>query len=66
MIFTWEYFPSILHCSCSLVFEQVEVIDIDSLVESCGRSVVTIDDVRQADGYLEIKDGHTKVNFLKD
>lgn len=39
---------------------QVEVIDIDSLVESCGRSVVTIDDVRQADGYLEIKDGHTK------
>ena len=41
----------------------MEVIDIDSLLESCGQSEVTIEDVRQAEGYLEIKDGHTKVTF---
>ncbi|XP_067055317.1 enhancer of mRNA-decapping protein 4-like isoform X1 [Acropora muricata] len=39
---------------------QVEVIDIDSLLESCGQSEVTVEDVKQAEGYLEIKDGHTK------
>lgn len=41
----------------------MEVIDIDSLLESCGQSEVTVEDVKQAEGYLEIKDGHTKVIF---
>lgn len=42
---------------------QVEVVDIESLVESCGRAEVTIDDIRQAEGYLEIRDGHEKVKI---
>lgn len=46
-----------------VVFFQVEVIDIDSLLESCGQSEVTVEDVKEAEGYLEIKDGHTKVIF---
>lgn len=37
---------------------QVEVIDVDSLTEWCGRSEVTIDDIKQGAGYLEITDGH--------
>ena len=46
-------------------FYQLEVIDVDSLTEWCGRSEVTIDDIKQGVGYLEITDGHTKVNLLK-
>lgn len=45
-------------------FYQLEVIDVDSLTEWCGRSEVTIDDIKQGVGYLEITDGHTKVNLL--
>lgn len=40
---------------------QVEVIDIDSLTEWCGRTEVSIDEIKQGEGYLEIRDGHTKV-----
>ncbi|XP_078367719.1 enhancer of mRNA-decapping protein 4-like isoform X2 [Oculina patagonica] len=39
---------------------QVEVIDIDSLAEWCGRTEVSIDEIKQGEGYLEIRDGHTK------
>ena len=40
----------------------MEVIDIDALAESCGRAEVSIDEVQQKEGYLEIQDGHSKVN----
>lgn len=40
----------------------MEVIDIDALAESCGRAEVSIDEVQQREGYLEIRDGHSKVN----
>ena len=39
----------------------MEVIDIDTLAESCGRAEVSIDEIQQQEGYLEIRDGHTKV-----
>ena len=40
----------------------MEVIDIDALAESCGRAEVSIDEVQQREGYVEIRDGHSKVN----
>ena len=40
----------------------MEVIDIDALAESCGRAEVSIDEVQEREGYLEIRDGHSKVN----
>lgn len=43
----------------------MEVIDIDTLAESCGRAEVSIEEVQQGEGYLEIQDGHSKVKQLK-
>lgn len=40
----------------------MEVIDIDALAESCGTAEVSIDEVQQREGYLEIQDGHSKVS----
>ena len=39
------------------------MIDIDALSEWCGRTEVSVDEIRQGEGYLEIRDGHTKVQF---
>ena len=39
----------------------MEVIDIDTLSQWCGRTEVAVDEIRQGEGYLEITDGHTKV-----
>lgn len=39
------------------------MIDIDSLTEWCARTEVSVDDIRQGEGYLEIRDGHTKVKL---
>ena len=38
------------------------MIDIEALAESCGRAEVSIDEVQEREGYLEIRDGHSKVN----
>lgn len=43
----------------------MEVIDIDTLAESCGRAEVSMEEVQQGEGYLEIRDGHSKVKQLK-
>ena len=57
-----------LNLTCLIILTtcsyQVEVIlDVDSLTEWCGRSEVSIDEIQEGEGYLEIRDGHTKVNL---
>ena len=39
------------------------MIDIDTLSQWCERTEVAVDEIRQGEGYLEITDGHTKVEL---